>query len=101
LRTAGHDVRWIAEESPGVPDTAVLERARVDGAPLLTADKDFGELVYRQGLAASGVVLIRLAGLSVVAKVDIVCAAVKDHEREISQAFTVIAPDLVRIRPRA
>lgn len=31
---------------------------------LLTADKDFGQLVFRQGLVHSGVVLLRLAGLA-------------------------------------
>jgi len=34
----------------------------------LTADKDFGELVFRQGLLHSGVVLIRLAGLEAESK---------------------------------
>ena len=29
----------------------------------MTADKDFGELVFRQGLVHSGVILLRLAGL--------------------------------------
>ena len=33
-------------------------------AVLITADKDFGELVYRLGRIHAGVVLIRLAGLS-------------------------------------
>nr|WP_228374083.1 MULTISPECIES: hypothetical protein [Chloracidobacterium] len=28
----------------------------------MTADKDFGEMVFRQGLNIHGVVLIRLAG---------------------------------------
>ena len=30
----------------------------------MTADKDFGELVYRQKRATSGVLLLRLAGMA-------------------------------------
>jgi hypothetical protein len=30
----------------------------------VTGDKDFGELVVRQGLVHSGVILLRLAGLA-------------------------------------
>jgi predicted nuclease of predicted toxin-antitoxin system len=31
---------------------------------VVTTDKDFGELVFRQGLAHHGVVLLRLHGLT-------------------------------------
>ena len=39
---------------------------------LVTADKDFGELVFRQGAVHTGVVLLRLAGLQNVTKGGIV-----------------------------
>jgi len=68
LRADGHVVRYVAEAAPGMPDDLVLDLANRESAPLLTADKDFGELVYRQGRLTSGVVLIRLAGLSAVRK---------------------------------
>ena len=48
LRSDGHEVHYIAELDPGVSDEVVLESANQQQAPLLTADKDFGELVYRQ-----------------------------------------------------
>ena len=41
----------------------MLLRSRESDSVLLTADKDFGELVFRQRLLHSGIVLIRLAGL--------------------------------------
>jgi predicted nuclease of predicted toxin-antitoxin system len=64
LRADGHTVEFIAELDPGIPDEAVLGRSRELGAILLTADKDFGELVFRQGLLHSGIVLLRLAGMA-------------------------------------
>ena len=35
----------IAELEPGIPENLVLDRANAEGALLLTADKDFGELI--------------------------------------------------------
>ena len=61
LRRSGHDVFWIREGAPGSPDNVVLAIAQSEGRLLITFDKDFGELVYRHGAAASdGVVLFRL-----------------------------------------
>jgi predicted nuclease of predicted toxin-antitoxin system len=62
LRQDGHDVVYVAELSPSLPDDEVLQQANARGAVLMTADKDFGELVFRQGLVHSGVILLRLAG---------------------------------------
>jgi predicted nuclease of predicted toxin-antitoxin system len=49
LRQAGHDVQFITELAPGSSDPAILVRANQDDRLLLTADKDFGELVVRYG----------------------------------------------------
>lgn len=64
LRQTGHQVLYVAEFEPGTSDEAILSQANDLHAPLLTADKDFGELVHRQGLIHAGVILIRLASLS-------------------------------------
>ena len=90
----------IAEMEPGIPDDWVLDRANAEGALLLTADKDFGEMVYRHHRISGGVVLIRLAGLSPMHKADIVASVIREHGPELSDAFTVISPGNVRIRRR-
>ena len=59
LRRDGHQVVWVAELSPSAPDEDVLAIAVTHHAVLVTEDKDFGELVYRRGLAHSGVVRLR------------------------------------------
>ncbi|MDO8725455.1 MAG: DUF5615 family PIN-like protein [Candidatus Methanoperedens sp.] len=76
----------------------VLEMANDKSALLLTADKDFGELVFRQKRVTSGVVLIRLAGLSSIRKAEIVVSAINKHGRELMHSFSVINPGAVRIR---
>ena len=67
---------------------------------MFTADKDFGELAFRQGRIIYGVVLIRLAGLSPQRKAEVVAVAIQEHADELAQNFAVITPGAVRIRRR-
>jgi predicted nuclease of predicted toxin-antitoxin system len=101
LRSDGHEVLYVAEMSPGVSDETVLAAANAKNALLLTSDKDFGELVYRLRHISAGVLLMRLAGLSPARKAELVSAVVHDHGERLMYTFTVIAPGMVRVRPRA
>lgn len=91
LRSDGHDVVFIAELDPGIDDEAVLLKSRQSDAVLLTADKDFGELVFRQRLLHSGVVLIRLADLETGAKADLVATTFAVHA-EVSNTDLRFSP---------
>jgi predicted nuclease of predicted toxin-antitoxin system len=98
LRADGHEVIYIAEMAAGMTDDDVLNLGRDTSSLLLTQDKDFGELVFRQGLATSGVLLIRLAGLEARAKAASVSAVIKDREAELSGSFSVLTVGSLRIR---
>ena len=60
LRQTGHNVAWAAELSPAGTDPFVLDAALHSSSILLTRDLDFGELVYREGRAAAGIILVRI-----------------------------------------
>jgi predicted nuclease of predicted toxin-antitoxin system len=49
LSAAGHDVVWVARETPGLADPRVLDQARRENRILITFDRDFGELVFARG----------------------------------------------------
>ena len=98
LRQNGLLITYIAESNPGVFDDVVLELANKNSLMLLTADKDFGELVYRLRRATRGVILLRLSGLTAISKAKITSSAIKEHSAETENAFTVISPDSIRIR---
>jgi predicted nuclease of predicted toxin-antitoxin system len=100
LRSAGHDVQYIAESDPSITDEEVLELANGLGAVLVTLDKDFGELVFRQGRVTSGVLLLRLLGLSANEKNRLVGAAVEAHSSELPGSFAVLTQSGLRIRRR-
>lgn len=98
LRQDGHVVLYVAEMEPGIDDAIVLDQANKQNAILLTADKDFGELVFRLNRIYAGVVLLRLAGLSMEMKSDIVSTALSSHAAEIEGAFSGVSPGSVRVR---
>ena len=100
LRDDGHDIHAIIESSAGISDDEVLKLANEKGVVLLTGDKDFGELVYRDKRFTCGIVLVRLAGLSNHEKSEIVANVIREHGNELGNAFTVISPHNLRIRPR-
>lgn len=57
----GHDVVWIRNEAPGIPDIEVLHLAHRKNRIILTFDKDFGELAVRDRVApCRGIILVRV-----------------------------------------
>jgi predicted nuclease of predicted toxin-antitoxin system len=101
LRTAGHVIWAVAEQAPGLRDEDVLDRAARDGSILITADKDFGELVFRRMLVSGGVLLIRLAGVEPGKKARLVVAAIEGHGGTMTGAFSVLSSSALRVRRRS
>lgn len=98
LRKDGHDVIYIAEFAGGTDDEIILEMAFVENRLLITRDKDFGELAYRDGRAHAGIILNRLHELHSEAKAKLVSDVVRNYAGELEGAFTVIQPGKIRIR---
>jgi len=98
LRQDGHVVFDVTEMDPGISDDKVLSMAKESKAILLTADRDFGDLVFHQGRLTEGIILIRLSGLPSTKKAEIVSTIISQHAKEFQQAFSVITPGSIRIR---
>jgi predicted nuclease of predicted toxin-antitoxin system len=88
LRGADHRVIYARELHPGIDDARLLEMANSHGALLLTSDKDFGELVFRQGLVHAGVILYRLVGLATERKAGVLLSVLQTHGDALRGAFT-------------
>lgn len=99
LEQMGHEVWEICAHASGVSDRRVLELTRQRDAILLTADKDFGDLVYIEHEEVRGVVLLRLQGLPLRAMVERSVAAIEAHIGELEQSFLVVGQRQVRVRP--
>jgi predicted nuclease of predicted toxin-antitoxin system len=100
LTAAGHDVQIIsADYTAGLDDRTVLQRAVAEGRVLITNDRDFGELIFKEQLQHTGVIYFRLP-LDTTAAVKI--ARLQDllitHQAELG-GYIVVQPDSIRIRP--
>ncbi len=89
LRSLGFDIISISELSPGIADQKVLNLANTENRILITQDKDFGELVFKEGLLHSGVILLRLKNDSIDNKKKVIEQALKAR-KDYSNKFTVI-----------
>src|ERR671918_2650030 len=99
LQTLGHDVQAISRDYPhGLADEHVLAIARQAQRILLVADRDFGELIYQQGLAHAGVIFFRLPGAPLPTKIDRLNRVLSEYTEALERgAFLVVTPSRIRI----
>jgi len=80
LKSLGYDVISAIEVALSKPDTDILKLANKENRILLTTDKDFGELVFKEKLIHSGVILLRLKNESVENKKKVILRELKSGE---------------------
>ena len=104
LRELGHDVTAISRNyPPGLPDEDVLTIAREEARVLIVADRDFGELIFHQALAHTGVIFFRLPGAPLPTKIAHLNTVLEEHTDEVERGeFLVVTPGRIRVagRPR-
>jgi predicted nuclease of predicted toxin-antitoxin system len=99
LRADGLEVSSISETHSGPPDRKVLETADFEGRILVTEDRDFGELVFRQQMAVRGVILLELDRLSNQAEAERISDIIGTYGEKLLDNLVVIEPSRIRIRP--
>jgi len=98
LRSAGYDVAWVLTDNPGSSDRNVLRRANAEGRILLTFDKDFGELAFREGLSSEcGIILFRIPKSSS-AEIAGTVLSVLSSRSDWAGHFSVIETNRIRMR---
>jgi predicted nuclease of predicted toxin-antitoxin system len=94
----GHDVTIGGiNYDAGLPDTAVLDLARREGRILITNDRDFGELIWRQRLPHSGVIFFRMLAATAEQKIARLRLVLQEYADQLDQ-FIVVSATRVRIR---
>jgi len=95
----GYEVWEVAVHAPGVSDVEVLMLTRGRNAVLITADKDFGDLIFLAREKVSGVILLRLRGLPLDLMVARSVEAIESHRGALEGSFFVVTPRQIRVRP--
>lgn len=99
LRRAGHDVVSITEESPGISDDRILARAVAEERIILTFDRDYGKLIYRIGLVAAAVLLLRYEPRTPQEPAHHILRLLPIDKLDLTNRFTVADRERVRQRP--
>ena len=77
-------------------DEDILAEAYSGGWILITNDKDFGEMVFRERRLHHGVVLLRLEDERATAKVDAVRRLLTSYSDQLPDAFVVVTENQIR-----
>jgi predicted nuclease of predicted toxin-antitoxin system len=98
LRSQGHDVLYAAEVLVQTSDADLLTEAENQGYCILTEDKDFGELVFRDRRNTHGVILLRMENLTASLRLSRLQAFWPDIELNLPGKFAVATPSRLRLR---
>lgn len=98
LRSNGYQIETILEISPGISDDQVLKIANEKSAVIITSDKDFGELTFRQKKSNFGIILLRFPNEVIEEQMEVTQLAFEKFGVELPYKFTVVTSKKIRIR---
>lgn len=97
LKEAAHDVIWVAELKSDPGDEAILKKAFDEKRILVTADKDFGELVFVFSKPHPSIV--RLVEIPAKSQGRVLLQLIKTHRGDLErQALITVERYRIRIR---
>lgn len=99
LRENGFDIASMSELNPGVDDLEVLRTARQEQRVLITFDRDFGELIFRDlAPVPPGVVYLRVIASHPEEPAGILADVLSSSDIDVTGRFTVVTREHVRQR---
>jgi predicted nuclease of predicted toxin-antitoxin system len=100
LRRKGIEVSSVNEDAQSSSDKTVIQRAINEGLTILTHDRDYGELIFKDGFRPDkGVIYFRLKNYLPEVPAQLLLAFLENPAFEFVGYFTVIDNDLT-IRQR-
>ena len=96
LREQAHDVYSVYDESPGMHDDHVLAKAVSEKRILITNDKDFGEMVFRESRPHRGVIFLRLDDERPQTKITVLQKLLANNALQLQDAFVVVSETRIR-----
>lgn len=97
LREQKHDVLSIYKDSRGLDDKSILQKAADDERILITNDKDFGELIFRDRKIHKGVILLRLDDERAANKIHVLTILLERYADKLENNFVVVTETTIRI----
>ncbi len=99
LQSIGYDVLSVSDAMFQADDVDILSRAVHDNRIVVTNDKDFGTLIYRDSKRHVGVLLLRLDDERAENRVRIVKTVIENYIDRLPGNFVVATEKRLRVRP--
>ena len=96
LRSQGHEVFSVYDETRGIDDDVIIQKAFRENWVLITNDKDFGEKIYRERRPHKGVILLRLDDERAPIKIQILKQLFESYVDRLPDQFVVVTERAVR-----
>ena len=96
LREQGHEVFSVFDEAKEITDDEILKKAASEGWILVTIDKDFGEMIFRERRPHHGVIFMRLGDERGANKIAVLEQLLKNYSDRLADQFTTVSETKVR-----
>lgn len=96
LRSQEYEVFSVYEESRGIDDDQIIQKAFDENWIVITSDKDFGEKVYREQRSHRGIILLRLKNERSANKIETLQRLLESYSDQLSDNFIVVSEKQVR-----
>jgi predicted nuclease of predicted toxin-antitoxin system len=97
LKDNNQEVFSVFDDWRGATDEAILFKCLVENFILITSDKDFGEMVYRQKKVHKGVILLRCEPNKFSKKIEVLEKLLQNYGNKLENNFVVVTNEKVRI----
>ena len=98
LKKQKYDVVYAGDNLPNAEDEEILDLAEKQDRVLITNDKDFGELIFRQRKSSNGVILLRLKNDFPDYRIKILLTLIKKLRTKLKKKFIVASEDKFRMK---
>lgn len=96
LRDENYEVFSVFDEARGIMDDEILVKTFSENWILITNDKDFGEMVFRERREHHGVVFLRLDDERAANKIEVLRRLLESYAEKLPEEFVVVTETKVR-----
>jgi predicted nuclease of predicted toxin-antitoxin system len=97
LKSNDHIVFSVFDESRGAEDDDLLQKCYLENYILITSDKDFGEMIFKNQKKHKGIILIRCQPNNFKQKIVVLTKLLANYADKLENNFVVVTNKNVRI----
>ena len=97
LSGENHEVFSVFDEARGIDDDSILAKAYDENWILITNDKDFGEMIFRERRSHHGIVFMLLADERAANKIVVLRHLLEGYSEKLPEEFVVVTETKVSV----